>query len=96
MKTDNQPDVTDRLNRSLAVRSSDWLDGLARDIVRTLEEPRVYRWTTWDSFAGRQIHHERAMGEVEAVIEVLKRHNAQPSNDPSSATGAERNDSNAK
>lgn len=58
-----------------------WLDGVARDIVRTLEEPRVFRWTTWDSFAGRQIHNERAMGEVEAVVEVLKRHNVQPSND---------------
>ena len=63
----------------------DLLDGVARDIVRTLEEPRVYRWTTWDSFAGRQIYHERVMGEVEAVVEVLRRHNVQPSNDKDQA-----------
>lgn len=86
MNTDGKENV--EATRSVAsepsgapVLSSDWLDGLARDIVRTLEEPRVYRWTTWDSFAGRQIHHERAMGEVEAVTEVLKRHNVQPSNE---------------
>lgn len=47
---------------------------IAAEIVQALKQPMVFRWTTWDSWAGRQVHHERGMSEEEAVIEVLKRH----------------------
>ena len=57
-----------------AVGSSALFGQVASEIVTALENPRVYRWTTWDSWAGSQIHHERGMSKEEAVIEVLKRY----------------------
>jgi hypothetical protein len=44
---------------------------IAREIAAGLKNKKTVRWTTWDSFAGRQVDHERHQTDEDIVHQVL-------------------------
>jgi hypothetical protein len=55
------------------VRSEALIGQIADEVFAAIRDATPFKWTTWDSWAGRTVFHERDT-KRDAVIEVLKRH----------------------
>jgi hypothetical protein len=55
------------------VRSEALFGQIADEVFAAIRDAKPFKWTTWDSWAGRPVFNERET-KRDAVIEVLKRH----------------------